>query len=83
MIELYDNESGDLVGEITGEQLRFLIAELEEASESDRDYFLHAATLEALEDAGADDQLLELLHDALGDGEGMEIRWEESGVDEL
>lgn len=83
MIELYDNETGELVGEITDRQLRFLIDELEEASASDRDYFLDAPVLDRLEEVGADDQLLEVLQNALGDKEGAEVRWERSGVEEL
>lgn len=83
MIELYDNETGDLVGEITAEQLQFLIDELEETSTSDRDYYLDAQVLDMLEEAGADDQLLEILQDALGDKAGTEVRWENGGVQEL
>lgn len=76
MFELYDNETGDLIGEITSEQLKFLKAELEETAETDRDYFLHAPALEMLEEAGAESDLLEMLEGALGDRDGMEIRWE-------
>ena len=83
MIELYDNETGDLIGEISSEQLEFLQEELEETSETDRDYYLHAPALDLLEEAGAEEELLEMLHGALGDREGIEIRWEAAGVDEL
>lgn len=76
MIEIYDNETGDLVGEITDEQLQFLIDELEETSESDRDYYLSPATIDLLREAGAEDDLVELLEAALGDQDGVEIRWE-------
>ena len=76
MFELYDNETGDLIGEITSEQLKFLKGQLEETSETDRDYFLHAPALELLEEAGAEAELLEMLEGALGDREGLEIRWE-------
>ena len=83
MIELYDNETGELVGEITGAQLQFLIDEMEETSDSDRDYRLHPATLELLERAGAEDELLEILSVAFGDRESVEIRWERGGDGEL
>ena len=83
MIEIYDNESGDLVGEITEAQLQFLIEELEETSASDRDYYVHAPVLEMLEEAGADDELLEVLQNALGDGESVEIRWERGEIQEI
>lgn len=83
MIELYDNETGDLIGEISREQLAFLRDELEEASETDRDYYLHAPTLESLEEAGVEAELLEMLQGALGERPSMEIRWEGAGVEEL
>lgn len=82
MFELYDSETGDLIGEITDEQLQFLIAELEETSSSDRDYFIHAPALDMLEEAGAEPELLTMLTDALGERDGMEVRWEEL-TDEL
>jgi hypothetical protein len=76
MFELFDNETGDLIGEITAEQLQFLKNELEETAETDRDYFLHAPALAMLEEAGAEADLLEMLEGALGERDGMEIRWE-------
>ena len=76
MIELYDNETGAALGEITDEQLQFLIGELEETSEDDQDYYLHAPALDMLAEAGADDDLIQILRHALSDREGIEIRWE-------
>ena len=76
MIEVYDNESGVLIGTITEEQLQFLIDELEETSTKDQDYYLDAAMLDALEEAGADDDLMDLLRGGLGDRDDLEIRWE-------
>lgn len=76
MIEVYDNEVGVLIGTITEEQLQFLIDELEETSTTDQDYYLDEGTLDMLEEAGADDELMELLRGALGDREETEIRWE-------
>ena len=76
MIEVYDNESGVLIGTITEEQLQFLIDELEETSTTDQDYYLDAAMLDALEEAGADDELMDLLRGGLGDRDDLEIRWE-------
>jgi processive 1,2-diacylglycerol beta-glucosyltransferase len=76
MIELYDNEVGVLIGTITEEQLEFLIDELEETSTTDQDYYLDESMLDMLEEAGADDTLMDLLRGALGDREDIEIRWE-------
>ena len=76
MIEVYDNESGILIGTITEEQLQFLIDELEETSTEDQDYYLDEGMLDMLEGAGADDALMDLLRGALGDRSEFEIRWE-------
>jgi hypothetical protein len=46
------------LGEITEEQLQFLIDHLEEESSDDQDYYLNRATLEIFEQAGADSALL-------------------------
>lgn len=77
MIDLYDNETQSLLGQITEVQLRSLIDNLEETGRSDRDYYLDVSTLELLEEEGADAALVQLLRDAFGDREGMEVRWEE------
>jgi processive 1,2-diacylglycerol beta-glucosyltransferase len=76
MIEVYDNEVGVLIGTITEDQLQFLIDELEETSTTDQDYYLDEGMLDMLEEAGADDSLMDLLRGALGDREDIEIRWE-------
>lgn len=78
MIEIYENDSDDLVGVITEAQLDFLMEELEESSESDREFNIDTSTLLLLEELGADEELLEVLQNALGDGEAAEIRWEEA-----
>jgi processive 1,2-diacylglycerol beta-glucosyltransferase len=78
MIDLFDNDTQSLLGQITDSQLRFLVDNLEETDRSDRDYYLDVATLELLEEEGTDAALVQLLRDALQDREGMEIRWEEA-----
>jgi processive 1,2-diacylglycerol beta-glucosyltransferase len=75
-IELFDNETGTVLGTITESQLQFLIDQLEEESSDDRDYYLIPRTLELLEQRGADAELLALLRAGLGEREGFEIRWE-------
>ena len=49
---------------------------LEEESGEDQDYYFSAATIDALEEEGADAELVALLRQALGDREGVELRWE-------
>jgi processive 1,2-diacylglycerol beta-glucosyltransferase len=73
---MYDNDSGDYLGEITEEQLRFLIDTLEEESLEDKDYYLNGATIEMMEREGGDPALIKMLRTALGDKDGVEIRWE-------
>jgi hypothetical protein len=75
MIELRDKETGRVLGSITGEQLQFLIDQLEEESSGDTDYYINSATLEMFEEAGIDPALLALLQQALGERDSMEIEW--------
>jgi hypothetical protein len=65
-----------VIGDITAEQLQFLIDHLEEEHEQDKDYYLDPDTIEMLADAGCDQQLLDLLRGALGDGQELDIVWE-------
>ena len=76
MIELYDNDTGTALGEISEGQLQFLIDQLEETSTADQDYYLDRSGLEMLDEAGCDGELLELLEGGLGDRDGFEVRWE-------
>jgi processive 1,2-diacylglycerol beta-glucosyltransferase len=75
MIRLFDVETDAPLGTITEAQLEFLIDELEEESSTDRDYFINTATVEMLEEDGADAALLTVLRDALADRDEMEVRW--------
>ena len=75
MIQLRDKETGALLGDITEEQLQFLIDHLEEESEEDTDYYLDRATLNLLKEKGLDASLLKLLEDAFGDRKDLEIEW--------
>ncbi len=76
VIRLIDNDSGVEIGTLTNDQLQFLIDQLEEESTTDQDYYIDQATLDMFVDAGIDERLLEILRGALGDRDGMEIRWE-------
>ena len=76
MIEIYDNETGRLLGTISESQLQFLIDQLEETSTTDQDYYLDEAVLGMLEEAGGDQELLRLLRGGLGGRGGYEVRWE-------
>jgi len=78
MIQLYDNNTQTLLGEITEQQLQFLIDQLEEESGDDQDYYINRTTLEMFAEAGIDPALLALLQRGLGNRADMEIRWTRS-----
>jgi hypothetical protein len=74
-IKLLDAETGRPVGRISSAQLQWLVDQLEEEFEDDRDYYIDGPTLDMLQEAGADPRLIQTLKSALGSREGMEIRW--------
>ena len=69
-------DTGDEIGTISDTQLAFLVAQLEEESDDDQDYFIDRDTLELLSDNGAEPELLALLEKGLGDDDEMDIAWE-------
>ena len=78
MIKLTDKDSGQFLGEITEEQLDYLIDQLEEESEEDNDYYINRDTLDVFEEKGIDARLLALLRECLGDRQDMEIIFEQA-----
>ena len=75
MIQLYDAAQGTLIGDITEEELQFLIDQLEEESAEDRDYYISPPTIDMLEENGADRKLVDMLRRALGKRDGFDARW--------
>lgn len=75
MVQLYDDQSGDLIGTITEEQLKYLIDQLEEEDSEDRNYYIDRTTLEWFEEHGSDPKMEAMLRKAMGDRDGMDIRW--------
>lgn len=75
MIKLLDKETGRLLGHISDADLQVLVDQLEEEDAQDTDYYLNAATLDLLEAGGASTGMLLLLREALGDAEGIEVKW--------
>ena len=75
MIKIHSAESGEVVGEISEEQMAFLRAQLEEESSADQDFDLTKDTSAMLEEAGADAELAGVLRAAIGDRPGAEVRW--------
>lgn len=75
-VTLYDEARGVRLGSVTGEQFRAMVSQLEEESTTDRNYYVNQATIELLEQGGADPALLDLLRAAIADQGEAEIRWE-------
>jgi len=75
MIQLQVKDTGDVLGEISEEDLQFLIDNLEEESSDDTDYYIDRTTVELFQEAGASDKLIYLLEQALGDNDDAEIAW--------
>jgi len=76
MIQLFEAEQGKLIGAIDEAQLQSLVDSLEEESSADQDYYITSATIDLIEEDGADAELVRMLRDALAGREGMDIRWE-------
>jgi hypothetical protein len=76
MIDLYNNDTNELLGSITEADLQVLVDHLEEESSDDQDYYIQRETIGVIGDGQATEHLLMLLRKALGDADGVEIRWE-------
>ena len=69
-------DTGAAIGTIDDKQLAFLVAQLEEEHDDDKDYYIDRDTLELLSDNGAEPELVALLEKAIGDDDEMDIAWE-------
>jgi hypothetical protein len=76
MIDVYKNDTNELVGSITEADLQVLVDHLEEESSEDRDYFIDQATLDVIGDGQATEHLMGVLRKALGNADGVDIRWQ-------
>jgi hypothetical protein len=75
VIDLYNKSTDELLGSITESDLHVLIDALEEEASDDQDYYIDAAAIDVIGDGRATEHLLGLLRKALGDAEGVDIRW--------
>ena len=73
MIRIYNAGTDAYLGELTAEQLQFLVDQLVEEGAGDQDYYINAATVDMLRDAGAEAGLISILLDALGAEEALAI----------
>ena len=75
MVKLYNAATNQPLGDITDDQRQFLIDQFEEEWEGDQDYYINIATVDMLNEAGADPALLALLQRALDAAGEADIRW--------
>ena len=76
MIDLYNDATDQLIGSITEADLKVLTDALEEESSEDQDYYIDRATLDVIGDGQATEHLMSVLRKALGDADGVDIRWQ-------
>ena len=76
MPRIYNKQTGALLGTVSDADIKVLIDQLEAEDLADDDYFMSLDTVDIIESAGASPALVKLLRDAIGDGEGIDIRWE-------
>jgi hypothetical protein len=72
-IRLEHVDTGIAIGAITEGQLQELSSHLEE--DAPQQYYVTAGTIGRLQDAHADARLIDLLRRALGNTEGVAVRW--------
>ena len=75
MIKLSIKETGSLLGTITESDLSLLVDQLEEESPTDVDYYICPDMIDILVENGGSSSLIQMLRDAVGDSEGVEIVW--------
>lgn len=75
MIKITDKDTGQFLGEISEDQLQYLMDQLEEEFEGDTDYYFNKDILDVFEERGIDKGLLSFLRRAMGDRDEMEIEW--------
>jgi hypothetical protein len=76
MPKLYDQSDDRLLGEVSQQDVDLLIAQMEEESSLDRDYFIDNETFLRLVDAGASSALLDAIKSALDIHGECDVRWE-------
>jgi hypothetical protein len=63
------------LGAISDADVKVLIDELEEEDMADTDYFIDGDTVDILEASGASKELVKMLLTAIGDSDGVDVRW--------
>ena len=75
MVYLYNQSKEELLGEISEDELQFLIDQMEEESTKDQDYSITRMEIAYFSENGATPHLITLLKQALGDQPEVIILW--------
>lgn len=75
MPRLYIEATNQVLGEVSDDELKVLFENLEEESTEDTDYYITPDTVDYLESRGADARLIQILRQAIGSSDGVDIRW--------
>ncbi len=77
MPTLLDRTTGAVIAQLSPEQLQIVMDSLAGSAggADEGEYTLSPATLQLLEEQGADEALIALLREALGTSEGLELQW--------
>ncbi len=78
MINLYDTQSDTLIGQITQQDLQFMIDHLEEEFLEDHDYSITPLMLGYFQQENAPAALMDLLSQALIGREEVIVRWSQA-----
>jgi len=82
LIDLYNKDTGVLLGSITEAELLHVQNSTEMESTRDTDFYIQKGTIDLLGNDGlATVHLMKLLREALGDSDGIEIRWQVRNAD--
>jgi hypothetical protein len=75
MVYLYNQNPQELLGEISEDELQFLIDQMEEESTKDQDYSITKMEIAYFSQNGASPHLITLLNNALGEQQEVIILW--------
>jgi len=75
MVYLYNQATDELLGEISEDELQFLIDQMEEDSTKDKDYSITRMEIAYFSQNGATPHLINLLTQALGEQQEVIILW--------
>lgn len=75
MVYLYNQSSGDLIGEINEDELQFMIDQMEEESTKDQDYSITSMEIAYFSQNGATPHLISLLNQALANQQEVIVLW--------